>query len=367
MQGRWLMRERHCLLVMLFFGMSVGGAVLVFAQNNEPNMPVVHVNVNMVQLDVAVTNRKGKYVTGLAPNNFAIYEDGIREKIAAFGSANGTSRSVRYTGRGGKVAKAGKFSFQTSPEAGGIAYSTPGASVFILFDTSNYMFHGFALARDSIAQFVRSLNRSDRVAFFSYSRDFFRACPLSGGHMPVLRAVQATVAGDDAALYDALLWTLKDAANYSGRRVIVVFSNGPDDASMVSPEDVRELAQSEGIPIYMISTREAELDPLSSAVFKRMAASTGGRAYFAAHWQDQEKAFASIRADLAHLYTISYYPAPNPNHGWRKITVKLVGKHLKKDHVRTRTGYRPMALPSAVAAFPIPTNPALVRSASRTK
>ncbi len=361
------MRERYSLIATLIVGMFLGGAVSVSAQKQEPNMPVVRVHVNMVQLDVAVTNRKGKYVTGLGPNNFAVYEDGIREKIAAFGAENGVSRSVRYTGSGGKETRAGKFVFNTSSAHGGITYSASGASVFVLFDTSNYMFHGFALARDAIAQFVRSLNRSDRVAFYSYSRDFFRACPLSDGHTPVLEAVQSTVAGDDAALYDALLWTLKDAGNYSGRRVIVVFSNGPDDASMVSPEDVRELAQSEGIPIYMISTREAELDPLSTAVFKRIAASTGGRAYFAAHWQDQEKAFASIRADLAHLYTISYYPAPNPNHGWRKITVKLIGKHLKKDHVRTRTGYRPLALPNTVETFPVPENPALVRSASRVK
>ena len=61
---------------------------------------------------------------------------------------------------------------------------------------------------------------------------------------------------------------------------VVVFSNGPDNSSMVAPEDVDELAQSLGIPIYMISTREAKLDPSSAAVFGRMTESTGGEAYF---------------------------------------------------------------------------------------
>jgi hypothetical protein len=69
----------------------------------------------------------------------------------------------------------------------------------------------------------------------------------------VLRALRSTVAGDDAALYNALLMTVKDAAQLGGRKVVVVFSNGPDNASVVSPEDVRELAQSEGVTIYMIS------------------------------------------------------------------------------------------------------------------
>src|SRR5262249_7746919 len=151
-----------------------------------------------------------------------------------------------------------------------VASVAAGASVFILFDTSNYMYKGFVFAQDAIAEFVRTLDHPDRVAFYSYSRDFSRAAGLTPDRSAVLRGVRATVGGDDAALYNALLLTLKDAAKNSGRKVVVVFSNGPDNASMVAPEDVRELAQSEGIPIYMISTREAKLEPVSSAVFERM-------------------------------------------------------------------------------------------------
>jgi VWFA-related protein len=193
---------------------------------------------------------------------------------------------------------------------------------------------------------VRSLDGPDRVAFYSYSRDLSRAAPLTKDRTAVLRGVRTTVAGDDAALYNALLMTVKDAGQLPGRKVVVVFSNGPDNASMVPPEDVAELAQSKGIPIYMISTREARLEPVSSTVFERMSAATGGEAYFAKTWRDQQRAFASIREDLAHLYSISYYPQPNPNRGWRAITVKVLGERGKKFHIRTRDGYRP--LPSGV-------------------
>src|SRR5439155_26514478 len=55
--------------------------------------------------------------------------------------------------------------------------------------------------------------------------------------------------------------------------------------------------------------------------------------YFAKSWRDEKKAFASIRDDLAHLYSFSYYPKPNPNRGWRSIKVQLVGDRLKKYHV----------------------------------
>jgi len=210
----------------------------------------------------------------------------------------------------------------------------------VLFDTSNYMYRGFVFAQDAIADFVRSLEGADKVAFYSYSRDLSRAALLTADRAQVLRAARTTVAGDDAALYNCLLLTVQDAAHFTGRKVIVVFSNGPDNYSMVPPEDVAELAQSTGTTIYMVSTQEAHLEPISNAVFQRMTAATGGKVYFAKNWKDEQNAFASIRDDLAHLYSLSYYPKPNPNRGWRTITVKLVNDQHKHYHIRTRDGYR---------------------------
>src|SRR5205814_4159440 len=209
-----------------------------------------------------------------------------------------------------------------------------GSNVFILFDTSNYMYRGFVFAQDAIADFIRSLEGTERVAFYSYSRDLSRAASPSSDRTRVVQGVRSSVAGDDAALYNCLLLTVKDAAQYSGRKVIVVFSNGPDNSSVVPPEDVAELAQSTGTVIYMISTREAQVEPVSTAVFERMTAVTGGKAYFAKSWKDERRAFASIRDDLAHLYTLNYYPKANPNRGWRAIEVKLNGEKEKKYHVR---------------------------------
>ena len=213
--------------------------------------------------------------------------------------------------------------------------------MFVLFDTSDYMYRGFVFAQDAITEFIRSLENADKIAFYSYSRDLSRAAPLTSDRSQVVRAVRSTVAGDEAALYNALLLTLKDAAQNTGRKVVVVFSNGPDNSSVVPPEDVAEFAQSAGVSIYMISTQKARLEPVSTAVFDRMTAATGGKAYFAKDWRDEHRAFASIRDDLAHLYSLSYYPKPNANTGWRAITVRLVGDQLKKYKVRTRNGYRP--------------------------
>jgi Ca-activated chloride channel homolog len=315
------------------------------AQEGETS---IRVEVDMVQLNVAVMDSKGNYVTGLKPSDFDVTEDGIVQKVATFGEGNEATRRVLSSGEEEKpgehtrgvngAADSPETSSELSSELGS---AMAGANVFILFDTSNYMYRGFVFAQDAIAEFVRSLDNPDRVAFYSYSRDLSRATTLTPDRNQVLRGVRTTVAGDDAALYNALLMTLKDAGQNTGRKVVVVFSNGPDNYSMVPPEDVAELAQSKGIPIYMISTREAKLEPVSSTVFKRMSAATGGEAYFAKTWREQQKAFASIRNDLAHLYSVSYYPQPNPNRGWRTITVKLKGERMRKYHIRTRNGYRP--------------------------
>jgi Ca-activated chloride channel homolog len=343
------MFRKWCLIVLLLVPgiLSAPSVRVAAAQEEEPN---IHVVVDMVQLEVAVTDGKGNYLTGLNPTDFLVTEDGIRQKIATFGEGTQPARRIDVMDPDSKSAPGQAEASQ--PESlnvqnpgqeapAGLGGLIAGANVFILFDTSNYMYRGFVFAQDAISEFVRSLQTPDRIAFYSYSRDLSRAATLTGDRPQVLHGVRSTVAGDDAALYNALLMTLKDASQNQGKKAIVVFSNGPDNASMVAPEDVAELAQSEEIPIYMISTHDAKLDPVSTVVFQRISAATGGEAFFAKSWRDQRKAFAAIRDDLQHLYSISYYPHANLNRGWRAINVKLTGERLKKYHIRTRSGYRP--------------------------
>jgi Ca-activated chloride channel family protein len=341
------MGKRPVLLVALLLGVLLFSTLRTTGQEDQTRLRVV---VNLVQLNVAVTDNKGNYVTSLRPSDFVITEDGIPQNIANFEEGNGpTTRLIETAADTAKTDGAGSTGQGTrmqdlalgSDASETLSSAVSGANVFILFDTSNYMYRGFVFAQDAIANFVRSLESADKVAFYSYSRDLYRAAALTSDRSEVVRGVRTSVAGDDAALYNSLLLTVQDAGQRPGRKVIVVFSNGPDNASMVPPEDVAELAQSAGIPIYMISTQDAQLEPVSTAVFERMSAATGGKAYFAKSWRDEKKAFASIRDDLAHLYSFSYYPKPNPNRGWRTIKVQLAGERLKKYHIRTRNGYRP--------------------------
>ncbi len=333
------MVRRLLLPILIALGLLLAGSSASYAQQN----PAIRVIINMVQLNVAVTDKNGNYVTGLKPENFKIIEDGIVEKAATFGEGNQPARSLNDSGPAGETAESSSGLTENSDgRPPTFEELISGAQVYILFDTSDYMYRGFVFAQDAISEFVRSLDTADKIAFYSYSRDLNRSAPLTPDRSQVLRAVRSTVAGDEAALYNGLLLTLKDAAQNKGRKVVVVFSNGPDTSSVVPPEDVAEFAQSAGVSIYMISTQKAKLEPVSTVVFDRMTAATGVKAYFAKDWKDEHMAFASIRDDLAHLYSLSYYPRPNPNTGWRAITVELVGDQFKRCRVRTRKGYRPL-------------------------
>jgi Ca-activated chloride channel homolog len=344
-------RKHVCAL--LVPGIVLSGMAWTTARAARQDTPNIRVSVEMVQLDVAVTDSRGKYITGLTPEDFMVAEDGIGQTMAMFAEGDSAPRRLsEVAAAAAKDSASASMPATTAPAAENAPIPSgdtadndsplAGASVFILFDTSNYMYRGFVFAQDAIADFVRSLQGPDRIALYSYSRDLFRASPLTPDRMQVLRGVRATVAGDNAALYDAILLTLRDMTNMTGRRVIVVFSNGPDNASLAPPEDVEELAQSEGVAIYMISTRQAANDALSTKVFARISSSTGGESYFAKNWTEEKNAFAAIRNDLSHLYTLYYYPQANPNRGWRAISVKVKGPGTGKYRIRARSGYRPL-------------------------
>lgn len=312
-------------------GLIFGVVALALAQDR----PTFRVKVDMVVLSFTVTDNKGRYINGLLPKDFRILEDGIPQKLATFADGNKPPMDVAADGslRPISVSEAGRVE--------GRSDAFVGTNVFVLFDTSNYMYRGFVYASDAIADFIRGLDRSDSVAVYTYSRNLSRASRLGNERNEAISGLRGAVAGDDSALYNCLLLTLRDAARIPGRKVVIVFSNGPDNASMVAPDDVRAVAEDEGIPIYVISTNEVTKDPVSSNVFKRISTGTGGKSYFAKTWQKQVEAFEAIREDLGNSYTVTYYPQANPNEGFRKITVEVTADAGRKYRVQARPGYRP--------------------------
>src|SRR5215467_9335947 len=210
-----------------------GGAALLPAQDGR--QPVFRVKVDMVVLSFQITDNKNHYINGLKPSDFRIYEDGILQKVATFAEGANAPLAVSEDGSTRPLIEAKKDTLpgMDRPDA------FVGTNVFVMFDTSNFMYRGFVYAEDAIADFVRGLDRADSVAIYTFSRNLSRAAALTRDHAAAIAGLRKSVAGDDTALYNALLLTLRDAAKVPGRKVVIVFSNGPDNASMVAPDDVR--------------------------------------------------------------------------------------------------------------------------------
>jgi VWFA-related protein len=257
----------------------------------------------MVQLRVAVTDSAGHYVRDLSANDFSVAENGVKQNI----------RLV----------------------------STPAAeaptTVFVLFDTSDRMYQSFVYAEDAISNFIHHLSPQNGVAVYSFSRNVTRLVAMTRDRLAALVGLRRAVSGDETSLYDSVLVTLREAEKVPGGKILVVFSNGPDTASFLAPEDVRGVAEDLGIPIYVVSARDQA--PRSNAVLRELTQSTGGKTYFATRWQDQRVAFESIDADIKNSYVISYYPRGGNGAGYRKLDVKLTGQD-RGYQLRTRTGYR---------------------------
>ena len=148
------MRNRMLSSLALLAGVS--GLFGAGAAAQETSRAPIRVAVDLVQLNVAVTDRKGHYVTGLRPQDFVVTEDGIREEIAMFGEGN-ESASV-LTGVASQAGTApGPGSSDTAKDdarqhvtASELSRLVSGANVFVLFDPSNYMYRGFVFAQDAI-------------------------------------------------------------------------------------------------------------------------------------------------------------------------------------------------------------------------
>ena len=113
---------------------------------------------------------------------------------------------------------------------------------------------------DAIADFVRRLAPADSSPFTRLAVTCLVPLLLRKIIIVARAGMSNISAGDDTALFNSVLLTVRDAARVAGRKAIVLFSNGPDNASVLGPEDVGRVAENEGIPIYVISTQDAAQD-----------------------------------------------------------------------------------------------------------
>jgi Ca-activated chloride channel homolog len=298
-------------------------AVPVLAQSpttSDIQTPTFRSGASLVSLNVTVMDGGARYVTGLQPGDFAVYEDGVKQDLRFFEST-----------------------------------AVP-VDLFVLLDTSASMTDRMDVVHEAAIGFLRTLRPGDRGAVVAFSDTVSVVQPLTDDRPLLEKAIASTRAHGATALNNAIYIALKQfgqQAKQDGavrRQAIAVLSDGEDTSSLISFDDVLALARKMGVNIYTVALqskyagqRQAQ-DGMrryfseSDYSMKMLARETGAQSFFPALATELKSVYASIAAELASQYSIGYVPANNRNDGrFRRVVVQITSRPELKP--RTRLGY----------------------------
>ena len=283
-----------------------------------PQSNVFRSGAALVALNVTVQDNGSKYVTGLQPTDFAIYEDGVKQDVRFFES------------------------------------SAVPVDLIVLIDASSSMGDKLDLVHDAASGFLKTLRPGDRGAVVTFADSVTVVQPLTSDRTLLEKAVRGTVAHGSTSLNNAVYISLKQFAQTARqdsdvrRQAIVVVSDGEDTSSLVSFDDVLTVARKTGVNIYTVSlqSRYAALRQEqqgrryfseSDYSMKTLARETGAQAFFPAP-ADLKSVYGAIASELANQYSIGYVPANSRLDGrFRRVVVQIVSKPELRS--RTRPGY----------------------------
>jgi VWFA-related protein len=262
--------------------------------------PVFRAGVESVYVDVFVT-RGGRPVPGLTAADFELKDDGVVQQVELVA-----------------------------------AEARPVQGVLVFDASSSVMGPKLQALRVAGGAFLDGLRPMDEAALVAFSHEVAWLAPPTADKQAVraalgrLRASGATAAFD--ALYAALTWS--DSA---GRSLIVLFTDGDDNTSILSGTQVREVARRSNVLVHVVGQRPVEGGERETArVLREIAEDSGGRFWTPASPDRLRAAFGEIAAAMAERYVLRYEPAGPARAGWHPLAVRLKGKG---GSVAARRGY----------------------------
>ena len=274
---------------------------------------VFRAGVEMVSLNVTVTDSTGRYVTDLEQTDFSVFEDGSKQELAFFNKTN-------------------------LP----IALS-------LLIDSSASMEQRMEHAQEAAIGFARKIRSQDMAQVVDFDSRVEIKSGFTNNFGDLESAIRSTSAGGSTALHNAVYISLKELAKVKAknpdeirRQAIVVLSDGEDTSSLVSFEEVLELAKRSETAIYTIGLQPRETTALrgfreAEFVLRQLAQETGGRAFFAQKIEDLKDVYGQIADELSSQYSMGYASKnPRRDGAFRRLVVQT---NRPNTTARTKRGY----------------------------
>ena len=287
-------------------------SVMAGVVSAQQDRPAFRAAIDIVSLNIVVTDGGNHYVTDLDQPDFTIFEDGVKQELTF-------------------------FSRRQQP----IALS-------LLLDSSASMEDKLPTLQTAASNFVRRLKSNDMAQVIDFDSRVEVRQAFSGNQSELLAAIDQTAAGGSTSLHNAIYIALKELRKIRAvseedvrRQALVVFSDGEDTSSLVSFEEVLDLAKRSETSIYAIALRGVDTQSKgfreAEYVMKTLAQETGGRSFFPSKIEDLAGVYNQIADELASQYTVGYMSKNARRDGaWRRIVVQVARPNVTP---RAKRGY----------------------------
>jgi Ca-activated chloride channel family protein len=259
------------------------------------------VSVRVVQVNALVSDRSGKFISGLKREQFRVLEDGKPQKILHFAD-------------------------EAAP-----------LEIVVAMDISGSMGGAIDDLKNAVRQFISRLKPTDLVTLVAFNQEMFVLTQRESDQAKLSAAVDRLTAWGGTTLYDAIIQSLNLLSRQPGRRSLVVFSDGEDQSSQATFAVVDRALRASDAGLFMVALGRGREQATLRETLEALAEPSGGRALFADKSEDLGNAFAELLNELTHQYLIGFESANTLQDGaWRKLEVDLPGTNHK---VRARQGY----------------------------
>jgi Ca-activated chloride channel homolog len=266
--------------------------------------------VDLVNLGVTVSDRKGGLVADLTQDDFEIYEDGKRQTIQYFavGDADALHQPEMHLG--------------------------------LLLDVSGSMGDDLSFTKTASIRFLNTLTDAVDITVVDFDTEVRTARYGQSEFARLIERIRQKKASGDTALYDAIGTYLDGAAGQGGRTIMLVYTDGGDTRSSLQWHELLDLLKASDVTVYAIGMLEHQMQSTKlqqRMTIQQMAEVTGGQAFFPTAVKELDKVYEKVVAEIRAQYTIGFHSTNEKTDGtWRKVEVKVARKDLR---VRSRRGY----------------------------
>ena len=271
--------------------------------------------VDLVTFTVVVTDKQGSPITGLHPDDFELVEEGKPQSISYFAEGDPDDKPA-----------------EVLPLRLGLALDTSGSMDRDISDVRTGVIK-FLLANDAAVDFTL-VDFDTEVRVTRYGPDETER---------LIERIRRRRPDGWTALYDAVGVYLNSIGPQDGQKILLVYTDGGDTRSELTYADLIDLLKSSDVTVYSIGYLENQsvsARSLQQSQLQRMAAVTGGQAFFPGSLKDLDKIYDKIQREIAARYSIGYLSSDTRKDGaWRKVEIRLKRAELKGAKLRARSGY----------------------------